>query len=501
MSLMNKYDDIVVGSGISGLTLTLLLAIKGHRVLLLEKAPRIGGSLARFSRARIPFDTGFHFTGGLNEGGIMSEILTLLGMKEMVEPIFVTNDAQSRFVFESSAQTFEHPVGLANVKERFKSYFPTEAPAIDRYFEMVTSVCSRTPSMSIQDNLISPPNLEEDFVALETVLKGLTRNTLLRGLLSGYAMCYGARPDEVSFANHARMVQNFYESIAFVRKGGDGFIDAFSQRFKSFDVDIRCSATISEFADISDSKVSRFILDSGEEVSAENCILTIHPKEILKLLPPKSYSRAFENRVNSFEPSTGFFSVFARIKPGLDDPYPDAAVVSLFPEDDVNTLLSPEYQGLPALVVIKSPDSFDPAAGKGVCILESSLVEDVASWSGSKVGSRSQGYLDYKSERADRIREHILSQLPEYRDCLEFLDSGSLLTFRDYMFNHDGSAYGIKQKMQQFNLIGRLPLHNLYAAGQSSLLPGVLGGMMSSLIVGRSLLGRDEYGKLLVGAR
>jgi phytoene dehydrogenase-like protein len=406
---MNRYDDIVVGSGISGLTLTLLLAIKGRRVLLLEKGPRIGGSLSRFSRSRIPFDTGFHFTGGLNEGGIMSEILSLLGMREMVEPIFLTEDAQSSFIFESSGRSFEHPVGVERVRERFKGYFPAEASAIDRYFDMVISVCGRTPSMSIQDNQISPPNLEEDFVSLDSVLVSLTDSTLLRGLLSGYAMCYGVRPDEISFANHARMVLNFYESIAFVRNGGDGFIDAFKQRLREFDVDIRCGTTIAEFAEITDHKVSRFILDNGEEVSAEDCILTIHPQEILRLLPPKSYSRAFENRVNSFEPTTGFFSVFARIKPGLADPYPENAVVSLFPDDDVNVLLSSDYKGLPALVLIKSPDDFDPAVGKGVCILELSTVEDVAQWSDTGLGKRPKEYLDYKSERVGKIREHILT--------------------------------------------------------------------------------------------
>ncbi len=76
---MKKYDDIVVGSGISGLTMTLLLAMSGHRVLLLEKSPHIGGSLARFSKRGIAFDTGFHFTGGLHEGGILSDILSFLG--------------------------------------------------------------------------------------------------------------------------------------------------------------------------------------------------------------------------------------------------------------------------------------------------------------------------------------------------------------------------------------------------------------------------------------
>ncbi len=72
-----------------------------------------------------------------------------------------------------------------------------------------------------------------------------------------------------------------------------------------------------------------------------------------------------------------------------------------------------------------------------------------------------------------------------------------MLTFKDYLNSPDGSAYGVKQKLRQFNLIGKLPLHNLFAAGQSALLPGIIGAMMSSLIVGRSVVGKEQYGKLL----
>ena len=78
-----------------------------------------------------------------------------------------------------------------------------------------------------------------------------------------------------------------------------------------------------------------------------------------------------------------------------------------------------------------------------------------------------------------------------------FLDAGSMLTYKDYLCSPDGSAYGVKQKLGQFNLIGKLPLHNLFAAGQSALLPGVIGAMMSSLIVGRAILGTEHFGKLL----
>lgn len=493
---MERYDDIVVGSGISGLTMALLLAMNGHRVLLLEKGPQIGGSLCRFRKGKIPFDTGFHFTGGLNDGGILADILSLLRMRELIEPVFIGDAAENRFIFESAGRAFEHPVGFEKVKAKFKGYFPAESTAIDSYFAAVQSVCSRTPSLNIRDNLIAPPNLEEDYVSLDAVLKGMTSDPLLRGLLSGYAMCYGVRPDEVSFANHCRMVQNFYESIAFVKGGGDGFINGFRQKFNDYDIDVRCGTHITELAEIRDSRVNRFVLSNGAEVSADSCIFTIHPHDVLDLLPEKHYSKAFAARVKGFESSLGFFSVFARLKPGVADPDSQGSIVSLFPDSDVNRLLDPTYKGVPALVVINSPEEA-AAEGKGVCILETSFADQVAPWNDSRLGIRPEGYREYKERRVDAIREHLFSVLPGYRESLEFLDAGSMLTYKDYLHTPDGSAYGVKQKMRQFNLIGRLPLHNLYAAGQSSLLPGIIGAMMSSLIVGRAVLGKDRYGRLL----
>ncbi|MBM4185515.1 MAG: FAD-dependent oxidoreductase [Gemmatimonadetes bacterium] len=47
---MRKFDDIVVGSGIGGMTLALLLAETGRSVLLVEKSRAIGGSMLRFYR-------------------------------------------------------------------------------------------------------------------------------------------------------------------------------------------------------------------------------------------------------------------------------------------------------------------------------------------------------------------------------------------------------------------------------------------------------------------
>ena len=97
---MKKYDDIVVGSGISGLTMALILGMNGRKVLLLEKEPRIGGSVARFYRKGVPFDIGFHFTGGLHEGGILHDILTALDLNEFIQPVFYSGGNASSYLFE-----------------------------------------------------------------------------------------------------------------------------------------------------------------------------------------------------------------------------------------------------------------------------------------------------------------------------------------------------------------------------------------------------------------
>ncbi|HEX9021888.1 MAG TPA: NAD(P)-binding protein [Nitrospirota bacterium] len=494
---MKKFDDIVVGSGISGLTMTLLLSLNGRRVLLLEKSARIGGSLRRFRRRGVPFDTGFHFTGGLHEGGILSDILSVLGIRDYIDPVFLSESCRTQFVFESAGRRFEFPSGVENIKKQLKGNFPREAAAIDRHFEMIQSVCRRTPSLNIYENVIGHPTLDEDFITLDAVLKEQTSDAVLRGLLSGYAMCYGVRPDEISFANHSRMVLNFYESLSRVKNGGDAFIEAFLEKLKSSDAEIRCRTYLAGLADIKNSKVGSFILNTGEEVFAENCVFTIHPKEILSLLPANHISRAFTNRITSFESSAGFFSVFATLKEGKQDPNPDAAIVSLFPKADVNTLLDPAYRGTPALVIIKSPEDVKEDSGNGICILEPSFAGEVSAWSDSRHGKRPQDYLDYKQARVEKCKEHIFSVFPAYRESLDVVDAGSVLTLRDYLNNPDGSAYGVKQKMGQFNLVGKLPLHNLFAAGQSALLPGIIGAMMSSLIVGRAVLGKERYGKLL----
>ncbi len=377
---MEKYDDIIVGSGISGLTMALILGMNDHKVLLLEKSHRIGGSISRFYKKGIPFDTGFHFAGGLHKKGILHKILSALGIRDLIQPIFLSEDNANCFFFESENRQYEIPYGIENVKNKFKGYFHGEADAIDRYFDKVQYVCDNTPSMNLRTLTSQQNHLDEDFISLEEVLNGLTRNPLLKALLSVFAMCYGVKPQEVSFANHSRICLSLYQSVARVKEGGTAFIKAFEKKFKDFDIEICCNKYIVDLADIHNKKVGRFILNTGEEISGDNCIFTIHPKEILKTLPEKYLTRAFIHRVSSFESSTGFFSVFTVLKAGYEESDFDSSIFSIFPHHDINLLLDPAYNGDPAIVLIKSIEHADGKTYKVINALEPSFLEHVEAW-------------------------------------------------------------------------------------------------------------------------
>ena len=495
---MKRYNDIVVGSGISGLTLTLLLAMNGRKVLLLEKAPHIGGSLIRFYKEGVPLDTGFHFTGGFSSGGILADMLYVLGISDSVQPIFLPNSEANRFVFEQDGAVYDMPFGIDNCCAALCKYFPDESAAINEYFARVKKVYQSTVTFDLRKLSLSVEPIEEDYISLEQLLSSLTANANLKGLLSACCLCFGVPPKEVSFANYARVAVGLYESVARIKNGGEAFIRAFRERFAQFDVDILCNASITECTDVSNDIVGEFVLDNGDVMRADNCIFTIHPQEVLKILPREHLSKAFVDRVSSFENSNGFFSCFGVVK-NADPLAFGPSIVSLLPCADLNTLLDPRYAGRAALGVMRSAEE---AGDKTHCVItafEPEFFSNIQQWADSSVGMRPAAYTEYKKRKTEEIARRVGNLYPQYREGFSVLDAASLLTFRDYLFSPEGNAYGIKQKMGQFNLFGKLPLVNLYVAGQSAVLPGIVGTMLSSFIVARSLIGKEKFNHFIEG--
>ena len=160
--------------------------------------------------------------------------------------------------------------------------------------------------------------------------------------------------------------------------------------------------------------VGRFVLNSGEEISCDRCIFTIHPQEILKILPRKHLTKAFVERVKGFEPSVGLFSVYGVVEArGSQDDREDdfgPSILSLFPTSDINRLIDPSHDGDQALVIMRSLEKAGGRAYPVVNACEVAFVEHMEAWKDSKRGNRPaglsgvQGAARREDQGADRQR-------------------------------------------------------------------------------------------------
>lgn len=490
---MKKYDDIIIGSGISGLSAALLFAQNGRKVLLIEKAPKLGGSLSRFYKDGIPFDVGFHFTGGLKTGEVLSSMLSALGIRDKIKPLFI-NSSKNTIVFEQSKEKNEISSGIQEFGVTLKNKFPEEAKAVDSYTSFIQKIYDETVLLDLKDITQLTHRLDEDYITFEDALNKLTDNSALKSLLTSYCLCYGTEPSEISYADHARITAAMYESVARIEGGGDSIIEAFRDRFAEFNVDISLNTYIKHFS-VENKFVKECVLNTGEELTANNYLFAIHPKEIMKILPEEHLTKGFTQRVSDFEESVGFFSLYCELE--NEDFDTGASITTLYPNSDLEKLFG--HNDLTRPMTIFKNLTFGKNGKKHLIlnVLEPSFVDDVEKWEGTTHKSRTKEYKQYKKDRTERILKRIYKIFPEYKNKLKILDSASMLTFRDYLHSSKGSAYGIKQNMGQFNAFGRLPIRNVYAIGQSSVLPGIVGSMLSSFILARALLGEEKYNKLI----
>ena len=100
-----KYDAIIVGGGIAGLTSAAFLAKKGYRTLICEKQKQIGGLVSSFYYDGFLFDAGVR---GIVDSGIVKPMLKQLGISVEFVRSIVTIGIEDEFVRVEDLSSLEH---------------------------------------------------------------------------------------------------------------------------------------------------------------------------------------------------------------------------------------------------------------------------------------------------------------------------------------------------------------------------------------------------------
>ena len=207
------------------MTISLLLADCGFRVLLLEKSAVIGGSMQRFHRCGIPFDTGFHFTAALT--GCMGDMVRMLKFSPGLETIPI----RTNLYLADRKKLFHLPRGRSRVRDYFCSLYPAEAEKIRRYFETEKRIFENTPLFNLREDGFAMSGIQqEDFLSLKTYLDSLGISGEVRSLLASFTSCHGTPCGEISLANHCRVSFGLLDDLVRVKGSGGAFVEAFRRR-------------------------------------------------------------------------------------------------------------------------------------------------------------------------------------------------------------------------------------------------------------------------------
>ncbi len=480
------YDYLVIGAGLSGLTASAILAKHGHRVAIVEKAAKTAPLVRGFSRKGVFFDTGFHYTGGLDEHGTLDTFFTYLGIASSLEKEPFDEEGFDVFRCSRTGFVFPFPYGPDRIRRSFEACFPEEAEAVGGYFRAVSDLYHTLPYV----NLDAPLALERlpYGESLRDRLDSLTDKELVKCILSMHCLLHGVSPEDVSFAVHARIVAAYYSSVHRLKGGGRSLAEALDARCAASGVDVLTGRGVKELVLSTAGEIAGARLEDGEEISAAACVSTVHPRHLLNMVPDGFFRPIYRKRLAGFEETPSAYMLFGKTDVVMEDLL--GRNQFLFAEE--------AFPRFDASVPLAGRPLYLAAAGEGgqrgrafMALCPASLSE-VADWSQSTTGRRSGAYLAHK----ERITGQLLGRIEEFRPGFSghvvFTECATPLTLRDFANNPLGSLYGVQHRIDQYDLVPVTRLKRLFLAGQALTAPGVMGTMISAFLACGTILGHEH---------
>ncbi len=481
-TMTEKYDIIIIGSGLGGLQSGVILSKKGYKVLVLEKNHQIGGSLQVFKRKGCTFSTGIHYIGNLDEGQTLNKIFKYFNLFDKIE--YKRLNSTGFDIFNIGGTEYSFPIGFDNFKKQMYEYFPDEQEAIDNYLKEINNTIY-TQDLYLLKNTESGSGDVAKYSSLNTwdYVKSITKNSKLQQVLCALNFVYAGVKEKSPFYIHALINYHFITS-AYRIVSSTGLI---AKRLKD---------TITENGGsvLTKKEVHNLIIENNKVIAIETkdnsiyeadyIISNIHPASTMDLIGEGLIKKSFRNRMKKKENTMSAFAVNIILKKNsfkyLNANYnyykrKDVWYASYYSEKNW-----PEHYLLHCMV----PDNgseYTSCLG----LLTHMDFEEVARWKDFPINKRGNDYLNFKNQKAEELIKLATINFPELKDNIVDYDVSTPLTYRDYLGSPKGSMYGTLRDSN--NPVGsyispRTKISNLFFTGQNLNLHGMLGVSLSAII-------------------
>jgi all-trans-retinol 13,14-reductase len=510
-----RFDAIVIGSGIGGLTAAALLTESARmRVLVLERHYVAGGFTHVFSRRGYEWDVGLHYIGDVGHPRaplrvMFDEItegrLTWAPMPEVYDRIHL------------GSRTYDFPAGRERFRAAMIAAFPAERRAIDRYLELVRA-CVRASMLYFAEKAlpigvarVAGPLLRAWFLrysdrTTRSVLEELTSDQELISVLTGQFGDYGLPPAESSFAIHA-MVANHYLEGAFYPVGGAASIAAgVAPVIERRGGRVLVSADVSEVL-IEDGRAAG-VVAGGRTFRAPLVISNAGVANTFGRLIPRAIAaqHGLDRQLEELRGSVGHVCLYL----GLE--HTDAELglrgtnLWIYPDRDhegnIARFLADPEAPIP-VVYVSFPSSKDPTfqerfPGKATIeVITLARYEWFSPWESGPWRRRGEDYEALKQRFTDRLLEALYERVPAVKGKIAYHELSTPLSTKHFSNYPRGELYGLDHTPDRFRkrfLRCHTPIEGLYLTGQDICSAGVGGGLFGGVLTASAILKRDLLG-------
>jgi all-trans-retinol 13,14-reductase len=518
-SLDDRWDAIVIGSGIGGLTIAALLSKHaGKKVLVLERHYTAGGYTHSFHRPGYSWDVGVHYIGDLHDrtSPLRAAFDHLSDGQLQWAPM---PDVYDRILM--GGRTFEFPTGRERLRARLKDYFPNEARAIDRYFAAVQSAQKASslyfaekalprPIARVAGRFLRAPFLRWASRTTLDVLGNFTRNEELIAVLTAQWGDYGLPPAQSSFGIHAIVSSHYFDGASYPVGGAARIAETIAPSIERNGGKVVVSADVQEIlvqngkavgvkmADGREFRSGLVISDAGARNTFQRLVL--QPQPILQDLA----------RIPG---SLAHLSLYIGVKQSARDLGLNGTNLWIYASGDHDSNLARFMHDPSApfpVVYVSLPSAKDPEFERnhpGRATLEAVVFapyEWFAHWEDSRWKRRAAEYDVFKQSLADRIQREVERHVPAVAGKIDHAELSTPLTTRHFMNYQQGEAYGLAATPERFRLHSLTPhtsIRNLYLTGQDVASLGVAGALFGGVMTASAVLGRNIMSKVTKPAR
>jgi len=495
MGKTEKFDTVIIGSGLGGLLCANILGKLGRRVCVLEKNKQFGGNLQTFSREKQIFDTGVHYIGGLEKGQNLHQIFAYTGVMEKLQ-LEKMDDCFDRVIIGNGQKTYALCQGYDHFIQALARDFPAEEQNIIAYCEKIKEVCRSFPLYNL--TLHSSHNSYKGHTeSAQEMIASFTTNKTLRAVLAGNNLLYAGNAS-TPFHVHALVTNSYIESSWKCVGGGSQIAKILVANIRKYGGEILRNCPVTRIIE-KDGTIAFVETEDGGRVYADNFISNIHPAETLTITSSALLKDIYKQRINNLTPTISSFSVHMvlekkKIKYEKCNYYyhEDAEIWHL-------GACSPGQWPL-GYGLYYSEDKNHPGYAATVSILTTMPFEEVKPWAHTynrtgKESFRGAEYEAFKNAKARQLLELVSKHFPQLISHTQSVYCSTPLTNRDYIGDATGSMYGIQKDYKdplKTMISPRTKIPNLFLTGQNLNLHGILGTSLSAVLTCVMLTGNEK---------